>query len=73
MGPKETFVQKAWSLLAGSLGYFLSHTIPHQMSVVGEGRADGVEKYNGKDPCWFRILYVCWIVRNTEHIQFLLP
>lgn len=73
MGPKEGFIQKAWSLPGGSLGYFLCHTIPPQISVVGEGRADGVEKYKGKDLSWSRILYICWIVKNVEHVQFLLP
>ena len=36
MGLKEGFVQKAWSLPGGSMGYFLCHTIPHQMSMVGK-------------------------------------
>lgn len=73
MRPKEGFIQKAWSLLGGSLGYFLCHTVPHQTSVVGKGRADGVVKYNGKDLSQSRILYICWIVKNAEHVQFLLP
>lgn len=48
MRPKDGVVQKAWSLLGAILGYFLCHATLHQISVVEEGRAGGVEKYNGK-------------------------